>query len=181
MPSFDLIIDEFQALMNEGGIVLCGILVIGVWVYTMLFSTWSGLLKFENELDQGIQTDGDSKRSIARQFTVFELDRLAWVERRSPVIGVMIGICTLGGLLGTVSGMLVTFSSLSSISSAPPMEKIAVGISEALVTTQAGLLMAIPAAFLYALLLRRIKILKGRTEREMYSVMRDCMVKGEAQ
>ena len=33
-----------------------------------------------------------------------------------------------------------------------PIDKISVGISEALITTQAGLLIAIPAAFLLALL-----------------------------
>lgn len=154
--------------------MLCAILVVGMWVYTMIFSTWCGLIKFEGQLDREFMSEGDSKRFIVREFAVFELDRLAWVERRTPVIGVMIGVCTLGGLLGTVSGMLATFSSMATLSSVSTMEKIASGISEALVTTQAGLLMAIPAAFLYALLLRRLAIVKAKTEGEMYKEIRAC-------
>ena len=176
MPLFRDISNEFQTLMNEGGVVLYGIIAVGFWVYTMIFSTWCGLYKVENELNNEFSSSGLSKRSIVREFAVFELDRLAWVERRVPVIGVMIGVCTLGGLLGTVSGMLATFSSMATMSSVPPMEKIAVGLSEALVTTQAGLLIAIPASFMYAVLLRRVRLAKAKVEEKMYSVMRDSEI-----
>lgn len=171
MPLFHQITNECKALLNEGGLVLWGILVVGVWLYTVIFSTWCGLQRFESQLDNEFVSDGGAKRSIAREFAIFELDRLAWVERRTPVIGVMIGVCTLGGLLGTVSGMLATFSNMATLSAVSPMEKIAVGISEALVTTQAGLLMAVPAAFLYALLLRRVAIVRIRSEGRMQAII----------
>ena len=174
MPFFYAVSNEIQTLIREGGYVLCAILVVGMWVYTMIFSTWCGLIKFEGQLDSDFVSVGDSKRFIVREFAVFGLDRLAWVERRTPVIGVMIGVCTLGGLLGTVSGMLATFSNMATLSSVSTMEKIAAGISEALVTTQVGLLMAIPAAFLYALLLRRVAIVRAKTEGEMHKVIKKC-------
>jgi biopolymer transport protein ExbB len=181
MSLFHLISNECQTLLREGGLVLWGILVVGAWVYTMIFSTWCGLQRFECKLDNECVSDSGEKRSIVREFAVFELDRLAWVERRTPVIGVMIGICTLGGLLGTVSGMLVTFSNMATLSAASPMEKIATGISEALVTTQAGLLMALPAAFLYALLLRRVAIVRSKTEGMMHAVIRESALGGGTQ
>ena len=181
MSLFYVISNECQALLGEGGGVLWGILVVGVWLYAMIFSTWCGLQKFESKLDNEFVSDGGAKRSIVREFTVFELDHLAWVERRTPVIGVMVGVCTLGGLLGTVSGMLVTFSNMATLSTASPMEKIATGISEALVTTQAGLLMALPAAFLYALLLRRVAIVRSRAEGKMHAVIRESDMGGCAQ
>lgn len=161
--------------------MLWGILVVGAWVYTMIFSTWCGLQRFEKKLDNELVSDGGEKRSIVREFAVFELDSLAWVERRTPVIGVMIGVCTLGGLLGTVSGMLVTFSNMATLSAASPMEKIATGISEALVTTQAGLLMALPAAFLYALLLRKVAVARSKVEGKMHAVIRESGMEGCAQ
>ena len=50
--------------------------------------------------------------------------------------------------------MLVTFSGMAAGSDAP-IDTISTGISTALVTTQAGLVIAIPAAFLLALLKRQ--------------------------
>lgn len=52
------------------------------------------------------------------------------------------------GLLGTVTGMLATFSALASgASSDKTMEMIAAGISEALITTETGLVIALPGLF----------------------------------
>ena len=48
------------------------------------------------------------------------------------------------GLLGTVIGMLQTFNGLS-MQDSYKMDLVAGGISQALITTQAGLLVAIPA------------------------------------
>ena len=52
------------------------------------------------------------------------------------------------GLLGTVTGMLATFQALASgASSDKTMEMIASGISEALITTETGLVVALPGLF----------------------------------
>ena len=120
----------------------------------MLASTWMGLRKVKNEVfgEMFANEAREGARTMTRQFAIFELDRLAWVERRLPFIGVLAGAAPLAGLLGTVSGMLVTFAGLATSSKAQPIDRISVGISEALITTQAGLLIAIPAAFLLALL-----------------------------
>ena len=60
------------------------------------------------------------------------------------------------GLLGTVGGMLRTFDGLS-MQDSYKMDLVASGISEALVTTQAGLLVAIPALAFSHLLKRKKK------------------------
>jgi biopolymer transport protein ExbB/TolQ len=55
------------------------------------------------------------------------------------------------GLLGTVSGMVTTFDSLAMGAGQESMEGLARGISEVLVATESGLLVAIPALlFVYA-------------------------------
>jgi biopolymer transport protein ExbB len=142
---------EFQQVLNQGGPILWALILLGVGLYSILASTWLGLRKVKGELADH-HFEGEDRRHTVRQFAAFELDRLAWVERRLPFIGVLAGAAPLAGLLGTVSGMLVTFSGLATSSAAQPIDKISVGISEALITTQAGLLIAIPAAFLLALL-----------------------------
>jgi biopolymer transport protein ExbB/TolQ len=53
--------------------------------------------------------------------------------------------------------MLKTFSGLASANGATPIESVSSGISQALVTTQAGLVVAVPAAFLLALLHRSVE------------------------
>ncbi len=145
---------ELQNVLNQGGFVLWALLALGVGLYSMLAATWFGLQKVKKEVaaelfERATETD---RRTLVRQFAIFELDRLAWVERRLPFIGVLAGAAPLAGLLGTVSGMLSTFAGLATSSQAQPIDRISVGISEALITTQAGLLMAIPATFLLALL-----------------------------
>jgi len=142
---------EFQQVLNQGGPILWALILLGVGLYSILASTWLGLRKVKSELADH-HFEGEDRRHTVRQFATFELDRLAWVERRLPFIGVLAGAAPLAGLLGTVSGMLVTFSGLATSSAAQPIDKISVGISEALITTQAGLLIAIPAAFMLALL-----------------------------
>jgi len=60
-------------------------------------------------------------------------------------LSAMIAAAPLLGLLGTVSGLVRTFESLSSRGGQNSMEGLAGGISEVLVATESGLVVAIPA------------------------------------
>ena len=55
------------------------------------------------------------------------------------------GTAPLTGLLGTVTGMLTTFHGLATGGGSATVDTIAQGISEALITTETGLVIAIPA------------------------------------
>jgi biopolymer transport protein ExbB len=79
---------------------------------------------------------------------------MAWIARRIPFLTVLITSAPLLGLLGTVAGMLETFSGMAA-DNAGTIDTISTGISKALVTTEAGLVIAIPAAFFLALLKRQ--------------------------
>ena len=162
--------DELQQVLHQGGPVLWGLVLLGVGLYTILASTWIGLCKVKAEL-QEYRVMAANRRETMSEFAVFELDRLAWVERRLPFIGVLAGAAPLAGLLGTVSGMLVTFSGLAASSAATPIDKISMGISEALITTQAGLLLAIPAAFLLAILRNQTKTTQAILEQKFHKAM----------
>ena len=65
------------------------------------------------------------------------------VNSRIVVLSVLVTIAPLMGLLGTVIGMLTTFRGLAS-SSGQAAELVAEGIRVALITTQTGLMIAIP-------------------------------------
>jgi biopolymer transport protein ExbB len=78
-----------------------------------------------------------------------------------PVIGVLAAVAPLLGLLGTVTGMMTAFDVLS-IFGTGNARAMANGISEALITTQTGLLIAIPGLYMQGFLHRRAKELQQR-------------------
>ena len=73
------------------------------------------------------------------------------LERFQGVVKVIAGIAPLMGLLGTVVGMIRTFQTITLYGTGDP-KLMADGISQALVTTVEGLVVAIPLVFLYALI-----------------------------
>lgn len=81
-----------------------------------------------------------------------------------PFIAVTAAIAPLLGLLGTVSGMIGTFDVISVAGTGDP-KPMAGGISEALVTTFFGLVVAIPALVLHSLLSRRSQGIVQNTEK----------------
>ena len=62
------------------------------------------------------------------------------------------------GLLGTVLGIMFTFYSMG-VNGLMDTGKIMIGLAMALKVTAVGLLVAIPAVFLYNLLLRKVKVM----------------------
>ena len=73
------------------------------------------------------------------------------LERFQGIVKVIAGIAPLMGLLGTVVGMIRTFQTITLYGTGDP-KLMADGISQALVTTVEGLVVAIPLVFLYALI-----------------------------
>ena len=83
------------------------------------------------------------------------------LDRHLAVIGSLAKASPLLGLLGTVTGMIATFDTIS-VFGAGNARAMAAGISEALITTQTGLLVAIPGLYAYNWLARRAENLKRR-------------------
>ena len=80
------------------------------------------------------------------------------LERGLPMIKLLAAVAPLLGLLGTVTGMIATFQSISLFGTGDP-KLMASGISQALVTTMLGLCAAIPLLFLHSLLSSRSRTL----------------------
>lgn len=83
------------------------------------------------------------------------------LSRHLAVIGVLAGIAPLLGLLGTVVGMVKTFDIIA-VFGTGNAKAMAGGISQALITTQTGLLIAIPGLYMHNFLSRRAEVLKHR-------------------
>lgn len=82
---------------------------------------------------------------------------------RLAAIAVLASIAPLLGLLGTVLGMIETFDVISLFGTGNA-RAMAGGISVALVTTQSGLVIAIPGLFISGALMRRARSLEDRLD-----------------
>lgn len=78
------------------------------------------------------------------------------LDRWLGAIALTAAVAPLLGLLGTVSGMITTFQ-LMTLFGSGDASSVSAGISEALVTTELGLVVAIPALLAHALMSRRVK------------------------
>jgi biopolymer transport protein ExbB len=117
-----------------------------------------------------------SRRSQEPRLDRFILDETVVSINRSlddylAVIGALAGVAPLLGLLGTVIGMIGTFDILA-IFGTGNAKGMAGGISEALITTQTGLLVAIPGLYMKGFLERRAHNLKQRIARAGYYLRR---------
>ncbi len=72
-----------------------------------------------------------------------------FLEKRLSLLNTLAKVAPLLGLLGTVIGMIQTFSVVAALSKGINMEALADGIWQALITTATGLIIAIPAILLY--------------------------------
>lgn len=86
------------------------------------------------------------------------------LTRYRALTGTIVAVAPLLGLLGTVSGMIETFASLGDMTLYSQSGGIAGGISQALLTTQFGLTVAIPGLVLRGLLERRQRVLETQIE-----------------
>ncbi|MFW6387430.1 MAG: MotA/TolQ/ExbB proton channel family protein [Thermodesulfobacteriota bacterium] len=85
----------------------------------------------------------------------------ALLGRGISLISVLAAVAPLLGLLGTVLGMISTFDTIALFGNSNP-RAMAGGISEALVTTQTGLIIAIPGLFMRNFIQRRAAALEIR-------------------
>jgi biopolymer transport protein ExbB len=80
------------------------------------------------------------------------------LERNLGFLGTMGNTAPLIGLLGTVWGIMRAFHDMASTGSAGP-SVVAAGIAEALFTTAASLVVAVPAVILYNNFIRRMNVM----------------------
>lgn len=107
-------------------------------------------------------TGGTSIEDTATYFEELQATEVAPFERDLRVMKICVSAAPLLGLLGTVTGMLATFAALASGSGGDKtMGLVAEGISEALVTTETGLVIALPGLFMHYLLVRKLERYKA--------------------
>lgn len=100
----------------------------------------------------------DDIETLEMQLDEAILREVPRLTRGQSLIKLLAAVAPLLGLLGTVTGMIVTFQSISLFGTGDP-KLMAGGISQALVTTGLGLSVAIPLLFLHSLITSRSRAL----------------------
>jgi biopolymer transport protein ExbB len=111
------------------------------------------------------QFDATSAGEVRSRFDEIRGALFALIDRRTRFLGTLVTAAPLMGLLGTVLGMLQTFLGISTSGGSETADVIAGGISEALVTTETGLVIALPGLFLVMLIQRQRHGLEARLAR----------------
>lgn len=161
---------------ESGGWVMIALAVLGVVLYStaayLLISLYhSGITRASDadirrwldhpaEAPQKIREiirytadKADSITGIAGRFKELETTRVTDYDRGIAFLNVVVIAAPLFGLLGTVLGMLLTFKAIG-VGGSSTSDVIAKGISEALVATQTGMMVAIPG-LMFATLAKR--------------------------
>lgn len=180
--------DRIWQIWLSGGWVMVPLFVLAVLLYTQAFQLVRQLRRTDldgaremhwwdwvREPDQAegrvadiIRYTQANVRSAKQIRNRFEEIRLAWVElidRRTRFLGTLVAAAPLLGLLGTVLGMLQTFFGISTSGGGETAGVVAEGISEALVTTQTGLTIALPGLFVVMIIQRQKHRLEARLAR----------------
>lgn len=114
----------------------------------------AGLVKFQALRERGGMSLGEIKTDVDKTMTDYAPHVMDLLEDRLNLLILVAGVSPLLGMTGTVVGMIQSFASLSADGMAA--DTVGAGISQALVTTAAGLIVAIPAVVAHSLFTRKI-------------------------
>jgi biopolymer transport protein ExbB/TolQ len=131
--------NSLAQLVDQGGPVMVALIVLSLVLYERCVNL---LLLIRDFVPARLSSTGRTSAGRLRQLQ----DEIGEIFRQQRItIGALIAAAPLLGLLGTVMGMTRIFTSLASQSGDESVRGLARGISMALVTTETGLAIAIPA------------------------------------
>ena len=185
--SFKETYERATEIWSNGGWAMIAIAVIALAIFALGVHVWVRLLqrgmwqargdRWRRWLEVPNSGDGRMATLVERVRGAKDIDSLRTMlsqvrsaeirpfNRDLRVMKICVSAAPLVGLLGTVTGMLATFGALSSSSGDQAMGKIASGISQALVTTETGLVVALPGLFFQYFLLRKLAKYKAFLDR----------------
>ncbi len=117
-------------------------------------------------LKAGLLKSDKKDKEIERALEEKILNEIPRVKAKVNYLTLFANIATLLGLLGTIMGLITSFQSVSSASDAAKQEMLASGISMAMLTTAAGLIVAIPCLVGYYILNNRSEFLIDQFEQK---------------
>lgn len=190
---------DFMDLMNRGGPVMW-VIFFTAWVAIIMLverllriRRWHQQAiidqqSFEKDRNYTPLTDGNQvlspigllvrdmpwkeikdKQQLGEQLNIQLAELMPRLEGTLPTIAIIGSLLPMLGLLGTVTGMINVFEVIAIQGTGDPQE-MAHGISQALLTTASGLIIAIPVIFSHHLLTRKLRHVLAITEQSMHAI-----------
>lgn len=114
-------------------------------------------------IKSGLEEVESNNSAASEMMDATAIEQRTKLEKNLNVLGTLGTIAPFIGLFGTVVGIIRAFHSLAVSGSAGP-SVISAGIAEALITTAAGLVVAVPAVIFYNYFLRRVNTIMNEIE-----------------
>lgn len=170
---------EFVTILTDGGVLMVPLTILAItiyWIAFQLYFFFSSHRFYDYKRDRLIEyifnpiiapeelksileytqdPEIESRDELENRYAEIRNAYLADIDTKRSFLLTLITTAPLMGLLGTVMGMLTTFSGLAVSTGGQTVDQIAAGISEALITTQTGLIIAIPAYVMATVILKR--------------------------
>lgn len=123
-----------------------------------------------NMIRSGIERIGEPKELVEEVMFESMLETRLRLQGFLPFIALSASAAPLLGLLGTVTGMISTFK-LITVFGSGDAKTLSSGISEALITTEFGLIVAIPSLLIYAYLSRKSRAVVDGMEKTAVALL----------
>ncbi len=107
----------------------------------------------------GLAKMGSGYEAAQQSMSDIAEEEIMRLEHKLGYISMIAGLAPMIGLLGTVYGMVESFNVIARSASAPQASELAGGISTALITTEVGLFIAVPAIVSYEYLRNKLALL----------------------
>lgn len=104
----------------------------------------------------GLERREDSTAEIEAAMEHVGNDEVSRLEKNMPILMIIVGAEPMLGFLGTIIGLIQAFMAWEKAASSVTVEQLAAGIYSAMITTAAGLIVAIPFYIIYNLYTGRI-------------------------
>jgi len=176
--------------IGQGGAI--GYIIIGLGIFAVLLALYRfGVLLLESRrirrqlADLSKPADGNALGRILlayKALTTMDIETLELkmgeavlkevprINRHLSLLKIVAAVAPLLGLLGTVTGMIITFQAITLFGAGDP-RLMAGGISQALITTVLGLSVAIPVLLLHNVVQSRARVLTDILQHEAVAVV----------
>lgn len=164
-------VEGLSSLFDQGGYTLWAILVASVLLWLLIVERYWSLFRELPEfraalLEEWTASSAAGGRHSFSRIRALVADLRAEASRNLPALNALTTILPLLGLLGTVSGMIKVFDVIT-VFGTGNTRGMASGISEALVTTMAGLFTALSGLYFVSDLENRADEMARRFEAEL--------------
>ncbi|HEY0973674.1 MAG TPA: MotA/TolQ/ExbB proton channel family protein [Solimonas sp.] len=155
-------LQSVQGFIDAGGWVLWWIFGAGLILWTLILERyWYFARIYPREHDQMAaqwRARAERRSWIARRLRAMLIQRASGeMDRTLPLIQVMISMCPLLGLLGTVTGMIQVFD-IMALNGTADARAMAAGVSRATIPTMAGMVVGLSGLFFINRFRARVRV-----------------------